>query len=472
MADANTLRRLNWLWKYRHRHDDNFQEQINVIRTTIEQQADSIAGAAYGTYLHAVANSQSITSGGTAVEWANTYGQIPASGPTEVAYPSTDIRIGLRGYYNVDVSLNWDTYQGGGSVTVVRLRGSLETTVWPPAEVTDWDSDDAQVFWGQAPAIPCEPGDIIRVYVDADSTETLAGAVCAVYLVDREENTGGGCVDILGGTATQPGDGYIYHQFVTSGTLTVNQPGVIEYVIVGAGGGGGGAYGDGAGGASEEGPGGGGQVITGSVTVAVGDYAGTVGAGGAGGTREGAGAGDADAGSDGGSSTLETVGTAAGGGGGGSTNEAARTGASGGGGAYSTGGLEGGAVGTAGGDGGDGDTSSPFNAGGGGGAGQDGSDASAGSHGGDGVEVAAFSTFGDSGWFGGGGGGGEWGAGGNTGDGGQGGGGSGAAESTVADHGDANTGGGGAGAFNQQFGNGADGGDGGSGVVIVRYPEC
>lgn len=53
MTDSNTLRRLNWLWKYRHTHDgDTFQEQITIISNRLDQDADtpSIGSHEHGMY--------------------------------------------------------------------------------------------------------------------------------------------------------------------------------------------------------------------------------------------------------------------------------------------------------------------------------------------------------------------------------------------------------------------------------------
>jgi hypothetical protein len=189
MNNANTLRRVNWLWKHRHTHDgDTLQEQITVIRETVEKHEEGLGAAGSGAFIHLVRSApQEIAVGGEPVEWDAAYNLIPASLFTDEP-PVTSVSIKKESYYNVAVQLGWDTFEAGGSVWVTRTREGVEVTVWPPD--TDpglWTTDNGQMFEGVAPAISCKHGDTISVYVDADdaSAQNLASATLAVYLVDR-----------------------------------------------------------------------------------------------------------------------------------------------------------------------------------------------------------------------------------------------------------------------------------------------
>lgn len=222
-----------------------------------------------------------------------------------------------------------------------------------------------------------------------------------------------------GGIETLPGNGYKYHTFNSSGTLTVIQPGEVEYLVVGGGGGGSGGvnsvnYGSG---------GGSGTVRTGTISIAANQTI-TIGAGGAGSLTTGG---------NGGSSSIGSLVTATGGNG-------ATTSRTGGSNADFAGQTNSGA----------------FSSGAGAGAAENGgTDGNA--LGGDGVQWPA-----SSGSYYGGGGGGV-----NTSNvaqaGGDGGGGS-ASTSLTGGAGTANTGGGGGGGTAS-----TGGGAGGSGVVRIRY---
>ena len=51
---------------------------------------------------------------------------------------------------------------------------------------------------------------------------------------------GGNPIQATGGTKSTPGDGYVYHQFTSSGSFVVTSgAGEIKYVVIGGGGGGG-----------------------------------------------------------------------------------------------------------------------------------------------------------------------------------------------------------------------------------------
>jgi len=251
-----------------------------------------------------------------------------------------------------------------------------------------------------------------------------------------------GIPQMTGGTITAPGDGYVYHTFTTSGTLTpIGDPVEVEYLVVAGGGGGSGGYG---------GAGGAGGAKTGTATIPAARTA-TIGGGGP--AVYGGGTGTA--------TSLGAISSVGGGGGNyrdsGLPGGAGGSGGGGGGGSGATGGA-----GTAGqgNDGGDGNPN--LAGGGGGGAGAAGADggsvvAQRGGNGGIGIEWPASSgTF----YAGGGGGGGLASPGGSPG---SGGGGQGGYDPGAPTAGTVNTGGGGGGGYGSHSA-------GGSGIVVVRYP--
>ena len=248
-----------------------------------------------------------------------------------------------------------------------------------------------------------------------------------------------------GGTITYAG-GYTIHTFNSSGTLTVVDPGQVEYLVVGGGGGGGNQASGVAGGG-----GGAGGVVSGSAYLLAGAYDLVIGAGGAGGPANSA---TPPLALNGSASVIPTVASALGGGGAGCylTQLDALFGGSGGGGTWN--GLGGAGLPGQGYVGGLGVNVAGNPGGGGGGAGGAGVAAASGCTGGVGVQSSITGT---PTYYGGGGGGAKSGAGGS------GGGGAYGAAGGVA--GTANTGGGGGATAGTN-----PGGSGGSGVVIVRYP--
>lgn len=250
---------------------------------------------------------------------------------------------------------------------------------------------------------------------------------------------GGGSTPVLHGADTEyEYDGRRVLIFNSSGTLTVDEVTVVEYLIVG--GGGGGANGRGGGG------GGGGGVVSSSALLAPGTYAITVGAGGAVATQ-------------GGSSAIAGVASVIGGGKGGgeSSGQSGGPGACGGG-ATNSAAVGSGSVGY------DGGLSSGRTGGGGGGmGGVGGNGTESPKKAGDGGPGVVSTITGSPVYYGGGGGGGTmWGTDYTPGYGGLGGGGNGENSSGGSTAGTPNTGGGGGG------GSGT-GRAGGSGVVVVRY---
>jgi len=270
----------------------------------------------------------------------------------------------------------------------------------------------------------------------------------ALWHLDDNINT-----SVSGGTISQIGD-FTIHKFTSNGTLNLNSPMNVEYLVVGGGGGGGG---------TGSGGGAGGYATSTFFDVLGSSYPITIGGGGAGGATHYSGA-------NGGSSVFSTI-TATGGGGG-------RThgGTVGGNGASGSGApirtatpaATGGISTSQGNNGGAGYVEANWNGNnaGGGGAGGTGIAGGNTSGSGKGGIGRASSITGSSIYYGGGGGGGE--VNGNyAGAGGTGGGGS-AVKSSNGQNGGTNTGGGGGGgSFDGSY---HGGGNGGSGIVIIKHP--
>jgi len=231
--NTNTLRRLNWLWKHRHTHDDdNIAEQLTIITGEIQQQVDAVAGAENGARIHLTRTAtQSIGVGGEAIDWDTSH--IPPVGfDGATPLPRSDLPVALVGYYNVHVTLGWASWTGGGSVWVTRERDGAEQTMWPPADDPDvWTAIGASRFSNTAPAIPCRAGDLIRVYVDAEdaSAQDLASATLALYLVERAPDVTGPIL-VTPGVAVRPASptNEVFHDaeyelFYTSGTVMVSR---------------------------------------------------------------------------------------------------------------------------------------------------------------------------------------------------------------------------------------------------------
>lgn len=189
--NANLLRQVGWLWKHRHTHDDDtFQEQINIIRQTIETQEDSVAVAGTGAYLHLSREAtQTIAVGGELIEW-DTQNSVIAPFEFSVTLPVTEVPIPKEAYYDVRIlGLEWVSFTGGGAVRVVRNPSAENETVWPPDDL--WVATSGQTGKGTAPAIPFRMGDSVGVFLDPDdaSTQDLKSAILVIDLVDRVTRT-------------------------------------------------------------------------------------------------------------------------------------------------------------------------------------------------------------------------------------------------------------------------------------------
>lgn len=151
-----------------------------------------------------------------------------------------------------------------------------------------------------------------------NGTNSPRDTVLTLNVTDVAEGAG---FNATGGTYSEPGDGYKYWTFTSSGTLNVSSPGTVEYLIVG----GGGAGGRGIANSGSAGGGGAGGVRTASYNFAsTGSFTVTVGSAGIGDTI------DTTNGQNGGDSSIVGVATAVGGGGGGSPNTTAPSGSNGG----------------------------------------------------------------------------------------------------------------------------------------------
>ena len=150
-------------------------------------------GGDTGSHVHCVATGgQWIDEGGDAILWT-AYGQIARVAIDGITFPESQIVIRQPGYYDVGVMLEWDTFDGGGSVWIERTRGGDMAQVWPQTGgANTWEATDGQTFEGVAKAIPCEAGDILEVVVDhqeGSGYEELASASVAVELVESYTNS-------------------------------------------------------------------------------------------------------------------------------------------------------------------------------------------------------------------------------------------------------------------------------------------
>ena len=296
----------------------------------------------------------------------------------------------------------------------------------------------------------------------ADGTQRVNRTVTMTPAAPVAAN-GSGAFDASGATVSwNPGDGYKYWKFNSSGTLTVSTAGTVEYLLAAGGGSGGSAS------TGYSGGGGAGGVLLGSTSLSTGAKTVTIGAGGAGAINGRASGAD---------STVTDIGTADAGGAGGGNSTAATgvNGGSGGGGYAATAALSAPGTGVSGegNDGGvaanDGTNATSRAGGGGGGKGAVGGAASVnGVNGVAGVGGIGVEWPTGSGIYWAGGGAGSAPTAGTAADGGRGGGGSSGSNAAIGHGGDAvpNTGSGAGGAG--LSGGARRGGNGGSGIFILR----
>lgn len=198
--DANTLRRLNWLWKHRHTHTGNELTDVERRLIVVEEQADKTAGTSSGAYIHlGDAAGQEIDDGGEAVTFTSIL-KTPLN--FAVTAPTDEVLIQVPGYYDAQISLVWESYSGGGGVWVTRTRGGESETVWPLVD-DQWVAANGRRFVDNMPALECRPGDVLQLWVDpaAGSAQNLERASFTVRLLDR---AGGSTVGVSAPEAGAP----------------------------------------------------------------------------------------------------------------------------------------------------------------------------------------------------------------------------------------------------------------------------
>lgn len=178
--DANSLRRLSWLWKHRHTHSDGDGDELEHRVTVIEARVDTTAST--GAHLHLLGGSQTVDD--EAVEWSSLFAT-PLAFPIP-SFPTTEVTVQEPGYYPIFVHLAFTDWYGGGDVWVTRTRGGVTSQVWPPPGVTSlWTSPGGSSFTGLVPALEWEFGDVIQVWFDGGEEVTLLEAVVVPWLADR-----------------------------------------------------------------------------------------------------------------------------------------------------------------------------------------------------------------------------------------------------------------------------------------------
>lgn len=148
-------------------------------------------GGSNGAHIHLNRTStQSLTSGtAAAIEWETEHGAILRENFAAPAFDTDAITIQEPGYYDVQVMVGLASAVTTGEVSVVRVRNSVETTVWPPTSDPGlWSATySTDLFSGTAKAIPCESGDQIKVYVEqtSGSPVNLTSAAGVIEKVDQ-----------------------------------------------------------------------------------------------------------------------------------------------------------------------------------------------------------------------------------------------------------------------------------------------
>jgi hypothetical protein len=145
-----------------------------------------------GAHIHLVRTAtQSIAAAGEPISWDNAFVPLSRLGFTDPNVPTTSVEIPANGYYDLEASLGWDTFTGGGTVSIVRTRSGTDVTIWPPDEDPSggWSATYGRGGDWTAPGLPLKAGDLIKVNINPDdaSAQTLASATLALYLVDRGE---------------------------------------------------------------------------------------------------------------------------------------------------------------------------------------------------------------------------------------------------------------------------------------------
>lgn len=179
--DANTLRRMNWLWKHRHTHTGDELDDITDRLIVVETHLDGVVpGVNSGARIHLESTDAQAVSDSTPtkVEY-DSLNPLGSNGFPAHTFPADEVQFTQPGYYYVEFGHTWAS-PVGGKVELVRTRGGESVVVWPSA-AQDWDATfPAYEFEGVA-VVPAQPGDSLAVQV----TQTSGGAVniASAYLV-------------------------------------------------------------------------------------------------------------------------------------------------------------------------------------------------------------------------------------------------------------------------------------------------
>ena len=195
MTDANTLRRLNKLWKDRHTHTaDTTSDDLAEIREIIHRD-DGDGMTVEGAYIALTRNAtQTIAIAGEAISWDTVHPLIdplaftdPEEAGSDITLPLTVIAVPYDAYYGVKVELKWASHTSGGTVEIRRTRATVAARLWPTDDDPGiWTATDGQIFTDFA-VIPCLVGDTLSVYLDHDdggSTQDLASAQLMIYKIE------------------------------------------------------------------------------------------------------------------------------------------------------------------------------------------------------------------------------------------------------------------------------------------------
>lgn len=181
--EANTLRRLNWLWKHRHTHDDDtLEDRVTVIEREIGRIDDRDADAGVGAHIHLTAATQEITDAGGMVEWTVSSLHAPYNFPLAEAHGEW-WAVSQRGYFDVQVAFKLDSYLGM-AVEILRRRGGSIEMVWPFSSGMG-EYEHGNEFAVVAGGIELQPGDEIGVKVTPGETTDVVSGALMIQLVDR-----------------------------------------------------------------------------------------------------------------------------------------------------------------------------------------------------------------------------------------------------------------------------------------------
>ena len=192
--ETNLVRRLNWLWKNRHTHDDDSESADTrqlIIEVIGEERPPADVPTGARIHLQRAANQSIPSATATAISWDSLGTFTPRNFATP-SLPSSSVTVQETGYYDLHVALLLASAVSSPSVHITLTRSGSEQTVWPmSSDPGIWTADySTDRFSGTAKAIPCLSGDIIKVYVtqSSGSAVNVTDAVLAVELVDRVDS--------------------------------------------------------------------------------------------------------------------------------------------------------------------------------------------------------------------------------------------------------------------------------------------